>query len=373
MALGIGRREFLRYSGMIAAMLGLSQGGALRVAHALEHESAKRPLIWLDGQSCGGCTDSLLGSADPTAGRILTELISLRFSTALSGLSGAALLAEAGKARDTEGHILVVEGSISTASDGGFSVIGHDESEVKAKDLVVELSEGAGAVIAVGTCASFGGIPAASGADTGATPVGDIIDTDRLINVSGCPPHPDWIVASIVHMLLYGTIPARDGDSRPTFIYEQRVHDLCERRAAFDDGRFVNSFSEVAEGEDRCMAELGCKGPIAHGDCPTRRFNSGTNWCVGANVPCTACTEHEFYEAVDPLLFKIADLTPPLGGAGVSADRVATIAVGATAAGILGHAAVTGTSRLIASRRKERSKLDIDMSTDESKDEEQDV
>jgi hydrogenase small subunit len=168
----------------------------------------------------------------------------------------------------------------------------------------------------MGTCASFGGIPAAKPNPTSCKSVKDVLEADGinkpLINIPGCPPHPDWFVGTVAGVILNGLPTADDLDDflRPKAFYGKLIHENCPRRAYFDEGKFAMKF-----GDEGCLYELGCKGPITYADCPLRRWNSGTNWVIGAGAPCNGCTQPEFPDNTAPFYEKLVDVDLPTIGA----------------------------------------------------------
>ena len=204
-------------------------------------------------------------------------------------------------------YVLVMEGSLQFGGDMFATLGDSDGGEVAIHERAADLARGAMAVVAAGTCASFGGIPSGKPNPTGAASMSDLlkkegIDTP-LINIPGCPPHPDWLAGSLAAVATYGleTVASLlDELNRPKMYYGKLVHETCPRRADFDAGRFAGKF-----GDDGCMYELGCKGPVTYADCPTRMWNSGTNWCIGAGSPCHGCVEPGFPDALSPLYKKI--------------------------------------------------------------------
>jgi len=216
-----------------------------------------------------------------------------------------------------DSYVLVVEGAIPTAPDGIYCISGERKGKpVKFDERLAELARNALAIIAVGTCASFGGIPAGEPNPTGCQPVSTILKAKGikkpLVNVPGCPPHPDWFVGTVASILLSGLPKAGDLDDnlRPLAFYGKLIHENCPRRAYFDEGKFAKKL-----GDEGCLYEMGCKGPITYADCPLRRWNSGTNWVIGAGAPCNGCTQPEFPDLVAPLYEKIEDVELPTIGA----------------------------------------------------------
>jgi hydrogenase small subunit len=172
------------------------------------------------------------------------------------------------------------------------------------------------AVIALGTCAAFGGIPAAAPNPTGARPVKEFLDSKGiskpLVNIPGCPPHPDWFTGTVAGIILNGLPTADDLDDllRPKAFYGKLIHENCPRRAYFDEGKFAKN-----PGDEGCLYGLGCKGPITYADCPLRRWNNGTNWVIGAGAPCNGCTQPEFPDGTAPFYEKLVDVELPTIGA----------------------------------------------------------
>ena len=283
------------------------------------------PIIWLQMSACTGCTISLLNSASPTIKNILIDQIipgvhlNLRFhATIMAGAGEPAIEVLEDTAAEKKGeYVLVAEGAIPTATDAIYGVIGErDGKPVSMETRLEELARDALAILAVGTCASFGGIPAAAPNPTGCKSARQILKakgiTKPLINIPGCPPHPDWLVGTIASILLNGLPKAEDldDDLRTLAFYGKLIHENCPRRAYFDEGKFAKKF-----GDEGCLYELGCKGPITYADCPLRRWNDGTNWVIGTGAPCNGCTQPEFPDLMSPFYEKLADVELPVIGA----------------------------------------------------------
>lgn len=281
--MGINRRDFLKYCGISAAVLGLSSLDLVRLEEALANPGGPK-VIWLQGSGCTGCSMSFLNfinqaaSADPTdAGDILLNHIDLLYHPNLMAAAGQSAVTVAEQAYATGGYILAVEGGIPTAFEGracwAWTYNGQD---ITFQQAVTDLSANAAKILSIGTCASFGGIPAAIPNPTGIKSVTELTGK-ATINISGCPPHPDWIAYVVVQLLLGNTI-SLDAAGRPTALFGQTVHQTCPRN---DD-------------PESCLASKGCRGPMTYANCPTNLWNNKTNWCVNANAPCYACTEPSF-------------------------------------------------------------------------------
>ena len=171
------------------------------------------------------------------------------------------------------------------------------------EDWLKELVPRASIIVAVGNCAVFGGIPSTISDITGAMPLGEVaagIDPQKMVlNVSGCPPHPDWIMGTIIDALLWKTgqknAPELDKYNRLKEFYGATIHDKCERRPAFEEKRFVLDWNEADAQEGLCLLRMGCRGPNTHADCPTRIWGANVSWCVGRNEPCQGCAEPGFH------------------------------------------------------------------------------
>jgi len=297
----VSRRAFLKVLAGTAAGIGISQVFNPALVSAMEKALETHPVLWVQGQSCTGCSVSLLNSVDPSIADILLKVISLEYHPTVMASEGETALENLYRvAEKYKGKFsLAVEGSIPMAAEGKYCNFGEmDGKEITMVDIVKDLGAKAGSVLAVGTCAAYGGIPAAAGGETGATGVMDFFQTygikTPVVNIPGCPPHPDWIVGSIVHLLTKG-IPELDDDGRPTLFYGENIHDNCPHLVEYDAGQMLEKLSDV----NGCRMDLGCKGPDTYADCYKRKWNSGMNWCVDNSV-CIGCVEPWFPDGSSP-------------------------------------------------------------------------
>jgi hydrogenase small subunit len=321
----LSRRDFLKLSAGSTASIGLLFIGVRwpEELHASENASvvAEVPVIWLQGGSCAGCSVSVLNSLSPKIQDVLVsqvipgQHVSLRFHPNIMAAAGdLAMTAIEDAAKKKGGYLLVVEGTVPTKDGGVYCEVGEENGHgIPFVELVAELGGDAMAVIALGTCATYGGIPAAAPNPTGSKGVKEIFTEQGIgtpvINVSGCPPHPDWFIGTVVSILIGGLASVEvDSDGRPLAFYGKLIHDNCPRRGHFDAGQFSQKYSDPY-----CMYQLGCKGPVTHADCPIRLWNSGTNWCVGANSLCIGCAEPGFPDTVSPFMESVPlyTITPP--------------------------------------------------------------
>jgi hydrogenase small subunit len=287
--LGMSRREYLQFCATLAATMGLAKGADAQVAKAIA--TAQRPsVIWLHFQECTGCTESLLRAEHPTLDKLILDVISLDYHETLMAAAGhqaeaarkAAMAAHKGK------YVLVVEGAIPVKEDGIYCKVGGHT----AISMVKEAAADAAAVIAIGSCASWGGMPSTGPNPSGASSVSEVLGKP-VMTIPGCPPNPYNFLAAVVHLLTFGKLPELDGIGRPKFAYSRLVHENCERRAHFDAGRFAAEFGDAGHRQGWCLYKLGCKGPETYANCSTIGFGEAgeNNWPVGCGHPCIGCTE----------------------------------------------------------------------------------
>jgi hydrogenase small subunit len=291
---GISRRDFLKYCATTATVFGLSEFEfTTKVVQAMEASSKKPPVIWLEGQDCAGCTISFTGILNPPAASIILDKISLRYHETAMAASGGLSEKVYHDTVKQGGYVLIVEGSIPSADDR-FCMIGGRPF----REIVEEAAMKAAAIIAVGACATYGGIPAAT--PTKGIGLNKALPGKAVINLPTCPVHPDHLAGTILYYLTTGKVPELDKIGRPVMYYRELVHDNCRRRAHFDAGRFLKDWNDPAQ-KDLCMFEKGCKGPITYIDCPVRRWNDGINFCIDCGGVCMGCAEPGFYAQMSPL------------------------------------------------------------------------
>lgn len=321
----VSRRRYLAYCAGLTALLALPAALTRPMAEALAATDRPR-VIWLEFQDCAGCTESFLRASDPDVGQLILDLISLDYQETLMAAAGAQAEAAKTAAMATPGYLLVVEGSIPSGDAAGACTIGGRA----ATDILAEAVKGAAAIIAVGTCATYGGIPKARPNPTSAAGVSDLVSGVPLVNLSGCPQVADNITATIAHYLSFGALPATDGLGRPLFAYGDRIHDTCERRGHFDAGQFALSFGDEGHSDGWCLYKLGCKGPSTFNSCPSTRWNSGTSWPVAAGHGCVGCSQPDFWDTMTPFYSTLPDVS----GFGVeaTANEIGLAVVGGTAA-----------------------------------------
>jgi hydrogenase small subunit len=291
---GITRRTFLKYCATLASMMALPPSAGRAMAEAMA--AARRPsVIWLPFQECTGCTESITRSHSPTLEGMIFDMISLDYQETLMAAAGhQAEAARQNAMQENHGkYLLIVDGSIPLGLDGAYSCIGG-RSNV---DLLKEAAQGAAAVIAVGTCASFGGIPKANPNPTGAVSVSDLVKDKPIVNIPGCPPIPVVMTGVLAHYLTFGSLPELDDKRRPKSFFGETIHDRCYRRPFYDQGKFAKTFDDEGARRGWCLFELGCKGPVTHNACATEKWNGGTSWPVESGHGCIGCSEPDFWDA----------------------------------------------------------------------------
>ena len=282
-------------------------------------------LLWLQSGGCGGCTMSLLcADARDLFGTLSDAGIHLLWHPALSEATGAEALAVLQACVDgtTPLDILCIEGSLLRGPNGSGRFHMLSGSGQPMIELVRRLAGRARHVVAVGSCAAWGGITSAGINPTdacglqydGSAPGGLLGAGWRaaaglpVINIAGCPTHPGWVVDTLVSLANDGieSFTAQDLDAlgRPRFYADQLVHTGCARNEFYEFKASAEKSSDLG-----CLMEnLGCKGTQAHADCNTRLWNGGGS-CLRGGYACINCTEPGFEEPGHPFA-----QTPKLAG-----------------------------------------------------------
>lgn len=252
-------------------------------------------LVWLELTGCAGNIISLLDGGHPDLNFLMSHMAGLVFSNSLMAAEGNAAMRKLKAVLETP-YILAVEGAVATANNGYYTVIGQmDGTPLTGFAAVRMLGERARHVLAVGACASHGGVSAAAPNPAGCVGVRSVLSR-KVIELPGCPCHPDWFTGTLAHLLLYGE-PELDGQNRPLMFYSRTIHDRCERRSLFERGIFASK-----PGDEGCMFKIGCRGPVTRIDCPVRRWNQRINWPIGSNAPCIGCAQFGFPDQMEPFI-----------------------------------------------------------------------
>ena len=369
----ISRRQFLKYCTVTAGALGLSASDLIKLDKALALEDGV-PVIWINAATCTGCSTSLLNSVYyATIQEVLLSgpplgTLSLEYHPTVMGADGTLATAQAAAA-SLGTYVLVVEGSVqvgtppssngsSTATSGDYCQVGSINGNETAVAVIDQLAQSAYAVLCVGTCAAFGGIPAADGNITGAMGLLDYFNygsnagtswptsgeyyysaqyrsiRPKTVNIPGCPPNPNWIIGTIAYILAHlnlsniaQSLPPLDSLRRPRMYYGERICNSCNRFLGTATGTtgsltyqgLAGNFISNRTGDENqigdpalrsyCLKYIGCKGSRTKSDCSVRKWHSpgygstGINWCVGAGAPCQGCTGNYFPDQMSPFLY----------------------------------------------------------------------
>lgn len=333
-AKGYTRRQFLKFCGIMGAMMGLHQTGVAQIADALEKKERVH-VIWEHFQECTCCSESFIRASHPLVGKILLELLALDYDDLLMAAAGR--VAEETKEASIKQHygkyILCVEGSIPTGSFGYCTLGGRS-----AKEIFDEEAKGAAAIIAWGNCACSGCVQGAHPNPTQARPVHKLVSGKPVINVQGCPPIADVMAGVITYYITFGRIPELDSMGRPKMFYARRIHDTCYRRAFYDAGLFVQSFDDENAKKGYCLYYMGCKGPNTFNSCGIIKWNDNVSYPIQSGHPCIGCAEPGYFDQ-EPFYEHL----PSVPGIGIeaTADKIGAAATVAALAGVSVHAVVT--------------------------------
>ncbi|ADZ22923.1 Periplasmic hydrogenase small subunit, dehydrogenase (plasmid) [Clostridium acetobutylicum EA 2018] len=262
----------------------------------IKNRNAKKlNAIWLEVTGCSGNIISFLNSENPDLNYVLNQLINLTYNNTLMTAEGEAAFETFLNTLNTE-FILLVDGAVSAKENGQYNIVAHyKDKRITALEAVKMAGEKAKYVLAVGTCASSGGISAAKPNPSLSKSISEVINHE-VINLPGCPCHPDWVVGILAHLVAFGK-PELDAYKRPILFYGSTIHDNCTRRGYFDQRIFAKKF-----GEKGCMFKLGCRGPVTKTDCPRRKWNGYVNWPVEDNTTCIGCANFNFPDGMEPFI-----------------------------------------------------------------------
>jgi NiFe hydrogenase small subunit HydA len=312
--MNVSRRDFLKYCAVSASALGLCPVSLKRLEAALS-DSGAPTLVWLHGSGCQGDSVSFLnlfanlapvGTVDTKD--VLINHVNLAYHTVVMASAGETAVTMAAQAKRRGGYVLVCEGGVPTAFDGhACNIMTVDGQEKTYQEVVLDFAADAAAVVCVGTCACYGGIPMAPPNPTAVVPVKQAISSiDKgVINIPGCPSHPNWVAWAVVQLIL-GNDVTLDANDRPTALFGNNpvdphtlnVHDNCPRNPSLGNAK-ATTFGQ----DNLCLEDLGCRGPVTFADCPNHKWNGyvdengdnvGTNWCVDCNGLCFGCVEPDF-------------------------------------------------------------------------------
>lgn len=309
MKAAISRRGFLKFASLMAATLALPTRYAGQIAKALA-TGTRLPVVWLEFQDCTGDSESFLRAAartDPLNGNLtdpglvdlLLDFISVEYHETLMAPAGFAAEQSLNDVLSNYPNqfVCIIEGSIPQAQDGIYCTIRGRTALSIAQQVVPN----ALATIAMGSCASDGGLAAALPNPTGAAGVSTIFPgLTNLVNLPGCPANVVNLVATIVNWITFQQLPERDANNRPFFAYGEEIHDECPREEHYEAGQFVAEWGDEGHKNGWCLYMMGCRGPRTHANCRQVKWNGNTNWCIEAGHGCIGCMAPNFWDSMTP-------------------------------------------------------------------------
>jgi hydrogenase small subunit len=220
--------------------------------------------------------------------------------------------AEAGK---LDPFVLILEGALPNeqlSGEGHFAGMGVNPDNgqpITTNEWMDRLAPKAAAVVALGTCATFGGIPAMKNNPTGAMGACDYLGWDwkskagiPVVNIPGCPVQPDNTTECLLYLVLalggLAPLPELDAQHRPAWLYGQTVREGCNRAGYVEQGQFATEYGS----DPRCLVKLGCKGPVVKCNVPIRGWQSGYGGCPNVGGICMACTMPGFPDKYMPFM-----------------------------------------------------------------------
>jgi hydrogenase small subunit len=213
-----------------------------------------------------------------------------------------------------EPFILVIEGSIpneENKAEGYWAAFGTDQETgqpIPTCDWIDRLAPRAWAVVAAGTCATYGGIHAMAGNPTGCMGLADYLGWSwkskagiPIVNVPGCPVQPDNFMETLLYLLyqaadLSPMIPL-DEAGRPTWLFGQTVHEGCDRGGYYEQAQFAEEY-----GSRTCIVKLGCWGPVVQCNVGKRGWMAGLGGCPNVGGICIGCTMPGFPDKFMPFM-----------------------------------------------------------------------
>ena len=297
--------------------LGGSPDGPLNIVH----------VFWIAGMSCDGCSIAASGATNPSVedlllGRIPNLPKVVLHHPVLSPGAGTEFIRPFRKAVEgTLGapYVVVLEGSVpddqafpteygyfSAMGAGGFDPESETDQPNRVTDWLWKLAPGAAAYVAIGTCATWGGIPAAAGNITGSMSLTDFLGKDYrsalgvpVVNVPGCSPVGDNFTETVAAVLLFlqnlAPLPKFDELGRPAWLFGETVHRHCPKAGYYEEGVFAHE-----PGDNECLVEIGCWGPVVQCNIVERGAINHMGGCMVAGGACIGCTMPGFPDKYSP-------------------------------------------------------------------------
>jgi len=280
-------------------------------------------VLWIsEGMSCDGDTVSLTAARQPSIEDIALGLVPglpkvVIHNKVLAYETGEAFVEAFRKADRGElgaPFVLVVEGSIPNEKingEGFWTSFGNDPQTgqpITLNTWLDRLAPKAWAVMAVGTCATYGGIHAMAGNPTGCMGLADYLGWDfrsrgglPIVNVPGCPIQPDNVMETLLWLLQHaaGTMPIipLDDKLRPTWLFGKTVHEGCDRAGYYEQADFAYDYNSP-----KCQVKIGCWGPVVNCNVPKRGWMHGIGGCPNVGGVCIGCTMPGFPDKFMPFM-----------------------------------------------------------------------
>jgi hydrogenase small subunit len=293
------------------------------VPNQAKTEAITAHVLWMTiGLSCEGDSVAMTSATNPSLEDIITGAIPgmpkvivhnqvLAFET---GDEYAKAWYDAEKGL-LDPFVLVIEGSLGNENingEGHWTGFHYDKATgqpITLNEWVDRLAPKAAAVVAVGTCATYGGIPAMKNNPTGAMGVRDYLGWDwkssagiPIVNIPGCPAQPDNMTEMLMFLVFalagMGPLPELDEAGRPTSLFGRTAHEGCNRAAFYEQGDFATTYGN----DHRCLVKLGCKGPVVKCNVPLRGWQNGIGGCPNVGGICMACTMPGFPDKYMPFM-----------------------------------------------------------------------
>lgn len=283
----LSRREFLKRCRDISILITGSSLSTPQIADGFMQllNTDKPNILFIQGQSCSGCTISATYGNETNFIDFIIRTVNLQVHPTLSFSQGEEYLQQMEMMLKEGNYILVIEGSIPTVIKSAC-MINHTPLANLLKSYIPKAS----LVIALGSCAGSGGIPASNRNETGAVSVKTYMEQhhiqNKLINILGCPAHPDRFMGTVAYHIATGKIPELTSDLTPEIYYGKLIHNRCSRFQYFSQDLYLDNFEKD---KASCLLKKGCRGTITKSDCPSRRWNGGINVCIKSNTPCVGC------------------------------------------------------------------------------------
>src|SRR5712691_10793419 len=306
--------------------IGRPEPQAERQLEPLKGPLSKVYAFWLAGMSCDGCTIAVAGATAPSVEALLTGSLPgipkvILHHPVLSVEAGEEFMKSyhtAWEGKLDAPYVIIYEGSIAdesiAAETGGYwsamgsSAIGDpfEEKMVPTAEWAKRLAPGAAAAIAIGTCATWGGVPAAFGNVTGSMSLMDFLGRDYrsalglpVINIPGCSPIGDNFTETVAVVLMFlqglGPLPEFDELGRPAWLFSETVHRRCVRAGYYEEGTFAKEY-----GDKECLVEIGCWGPVVQCNITSRGAINHMGGCMNTGGICIGCTMPGFPDRFSP-------------------------------------------------------------------------